>query len=151
MSHFLDRQTGAELDCGDSNCAGNERIHTGLALLKSPLTAITMAHWGFFPGLEVDGRVTEIVGVKAFETPSSGWYRDKAFDVKYRFLPESKYGPALALGIVGPQGTRLYPSQYLVASKQIYPFDFTIGFGNGRFGKKPLAPSNEDIKAEMSY
>ncbi|HQB33486.1 MAG: hypothetical protein A4E59_00773 [Syntrophorhabdus sp. PtaB.Bin027] len=104
---------------------------------------------GLFPGLEVDGRVTEVVGVKAFETPSSGWYRDKAFDVKYRFLPESKYGPALALGIMDPQGTRLYPSQYLVASKQIYPFDFTIGFGNGRFGKKPLAPSNEDIKAEI--
>ncbi len=104
---------------------------------------------GLFPGLEIDGRVTEIIGVKGFENTSYGWYKDKAFDVKYRFLPESKYVPSLAIGIMDPQGTRLYPSQYIVASKQIYPFDFTIGFGNGRFGKKPLAASNEGIKAEI--
>ena len=104
---------------------------------------------GFLPGLEIDARVTEIVGVKAFETTSYGWYKDKAFDVKYRFLPETKYLPALAIGIMDPQGTRLYPSQYIVASKQVYPFDFTIGMGNGRFGKRPLPSSNEVIKVEM--
>ena len=104
---------------------------------------------GVLPNLEIDGRVTEIVGVKGFQDTSYGWYKDKALDIKYRFLPESKYGPALAIGIMDPQGTRLYPSQYLVASKQIYPFDFTIGFGNGRFGKRPLPASNEGIKAEI--
>jgi len=104
---------------------------------------------GLLPGLEIDGRVTEVVGVKGFDNTSYGWYKDKAFDIKYRFLPESKYGPALAIGIMDPQGTRLYPSQYLVASKQIYPFDFTIGLGNGRFGKRPLEASNEGIKAEI--
>jgi hypothetical protein len=36
-----------------------------------------------------------------------------------------------------------------VASKQIYPFDFTIGLGNGRFGKRPLQASDEGIKAEI--
>jgi hypothetical protein len=48
-----------------------------------------------------------------------------------------------------PQGTRLYSSQYLVASKQIYPFDFTLGFGNGRFGTEPLSPSGNSFKVEM--
>ncbi len=48
-----------------------------------------------------------------------------------------------------PQGTRLYPSQYIVMSKQIYPFDFSIGFGNGRFGKKQLLSSGEGFKAEI--
>ena len=30
---------------------------------------------GILPGLEIDGRVTEIVGVKAFETTSYRWYK----------------------------------------------------------------------------
>ena len=46
-------------------------------------------------------------------------------------------------------GTRIYPSQYLVASKQIYPFDFTFGFGNGRFGKRPLPSTGDGIAVEM--
>ena len=103
---------------------------------------------GLLPGLEIDGRITEHIGIRAFGD-SYGWNKDKAFDIKYRFLPETKYLPALALGIMDPQGTRLYPSQYLVASKQIFPFDFTIGLGNGRFGKRPLEASNEGIKAEI--
>ena len=57
--------------------------------------------------------------------------------------------PALAIGFNDPHGTRLYPSQYIVASKQIYPFDFTIGFGNGRFGDKPLPAQGEGIKLEI--
>jgi hypothetical protein len=47
-----------------------------------------------------------------------------------------------------PHGTRVYPSQYIVTSKQIYPFDFTIGMGNGRFGKKPI-PSKENAGFRM--
>jgi hypothetical protein len=104
-------------------------------------------------GIEIDGRVTEIIGVSASANNPTfqgyGNYKDKALDFKFRFLEETKYGPALALGIMDPQGTRLYPSQYIVASKQIYPFDFTIGFGNGRFGKKPLPPSNNTVEVEM--
>ncbi len=98
--------------------------------------------------LEMDGRVTEVMGVRALST-AYGNTKDKALDIKYRFLEESKWFPALALGIMDPQGTRLYPTQYIVASKQIYPFDFTIGFGNGRFGKRPLLSSDETIKAEI--
>lgn len=104
---------------------------------------------GFSPleGLEIFGRFTKIQGV------GTGWkgygdYKDRAFELKYQFLPEGKYTPALAIGIMDPHGTRLYPSQYIVASKQIYPFDFTIGIGNGRFGKKPL-PSKEDAGFRM--
>ena len=94
-------------------------------------------------GLEIDGRVTEILDVPAPGFPDYGNYKDKAIDLKYQFISEGKYRPAVALGIMDPQGTRLYPSQYIVMSKQIYPFDFSIGFGNGRFGKKPL-PSSGD-------
>ncbi|MCX7965099.1 MAG: YjbH domain-containing protein [Syntrophorhabdaceae bacterium] len=99
-------------------------------------------------GLEMEGRVTQIRGVKALSA-AYGEYKDKAMDFKYQFIPEGKYLPAIAFAINDPQGTRLYPSQYFVASKQIYPFDFTLGFGNGRFGKNPLPPSDETFKIDI--
>jgi hypothetical protein len=100
-------------------------------------------------GLEVDGRLTEVLDVPAPGMPQYGDYKDKAIDIKYRFLPEGKWWPAIAVGIMDPSGTRLYSSQYIVASKQLYPFDFTIGFGNGRYGKKPLPQTGHDFKLEM--
>ncbi len=99
---------------------------------------------GLFKGLEIDGKVTEIIGVKSGLGSSYGDYKDKSVDLKYQFLSEDMYVPALALGIRDPTGNRLYTGQYLVASKQIYPFDFTLGFGNGRFGKSPLITSGTD-------
>ena len=88
-------------------------------------------------GLEVDGKITEVIGVKALSA-NYGDEKDKSIDLKYQFLPEGKLFPAIALGIRDPTGNRLYTGQYIVASKQIYPFDFTLGFGDGRFGKQPL-------------
>jgi hypothetical protein len=99
-------------------------------------------------GLEIDGRVTQILDVPSLNA-DYGDYKDKAIDLKYQFISEGKYRPAIALGIMDPQGTRLYPSQYIVMSKQIYPFDFSLGFGNGRFGKTPILSSSEGFKAEI--
>ena len=101
-----------------------------------------------FKGLEIGGRITEVLDVPAL-TAAYGNFKDKAVDLKYQFISEGKYMPAVALGLMDPQGTRIYSSQYIVASKQIYPFDFTIGFGNGRFGKKPLPSSGEVFKTEI--
>ena len=103
-------------------------------------------------GLEIDGRVTEASGLDMSSTP--GWtgygnYKDKAVDLKYRALPEGKWWPAFAIGIMDPHGTRVYPAQYVVVSKQIYPFDFTVGFGNGRLGKQPLPSQGEGVAVEM--
>ena len=97
-------------------------------------------------GLEIDGRITEFIHIP-FADQKTG--KDKTIDVKYQFYPEGKYMPALALGIMDPHGTRKFPSQYIVASKQIYPLDFTIGFGNGRFGEKPLISSPQGVRVEM--
>lgn len=107
--------------------------------------------------LELQGTITEIKGTKA--VGDSYWagygnYKDKAAGIKYQLIEESKWLPAVSLGIYDPHGTRLYASQYVVASKQIYPFDFTVGFGNGRFGKKPLESISEEsggstVKIEM--
>ncbi|HOS98801.1 MAG TPA: YjbH domain-containing protein, partial [Deltaproteobacteria bacterium] len=113
-------------------------------------------YYGVFcvlPGLEIDGRVTEIldtskeVEVDRFE--GYGNNKDKSVDLKYRFITEGKYRPALALGIMDPSGTRLLASQYIVASKQVFPFDFTVGLGNGRFGAHPLDASGDGVEMEL--
>lgn len=98
--------------------------------------------------LEINGRITEVTGVPAL-TASYGDFKDKAISLKYQFISEGKYIPALAAGIMDPHGTRVYPSQYVVVSKQIYPFDFTLGFGNGIFGKRPLSLNEEEFKLEI--
>jgi len=107
---------------------------------------------GVLDRLEVNGRVTEVLGVKASQAESwSGYgnYKDKAVDLKLQTVREGMYTPAIALGIMDPHGTRLFSSQYIVASKQVYPFDFTLGFGNGRFGKSQLPSQGEGFKVEM--
>ena len=104
-------------------------------------------------GIELDGRVTETIGVKTNPGNSywSGYgnYKDKYFGFKYQFIKEDKIAPAIALSIMDPHGTRVYPSQTIVASKQLYPFDFTIGFGNGRFGKTQLPSQGEGFQIEL--
>ena len=46
-------------------------------------------------------------------------------------------------------GTRIYASQAIVASKQLFPFDFSFGFGNGRLGKQPLPAQGEGFRIEL--
>ncbi|HKZ57916.1 MAG TPA: YjbH domain-containing protein, partial [Thermodesulfovibrionales bacterium] len=101
-----------------------------------------------FKGLEIFGRFTKVEGVTAGLGEGYGDFKDRALELKYQFIPEGKYNPAIAIGFMDPHGTRRYASQYIVASKQIYPFDFTIGMGNGRFGKKPL-PIKEEAGFRM--
>jgi len=90
------------------------------------------------PGLEINARITKLEGYPALLS-GYGDYKDKAVDIKYQILSENKYLPALALGLMDIHGTRLFGSQYITASKQIYPFDFTIGFADGYLGDKSLS------------
>jgi hypothetical protein len=105
---------------------------------------------GIFDRMEVNGRVTEVIGIPGFTVGSPyGNYKDKAVDIKLQIFPEGKYTPALAVAILDPHGTRLYASQVLVASKQIHPFDFSIGLGNGRLGVNPLPSQGEGFGIEL--
>jgi len=108
---------------------------------------------GVLDRLEISGKVTEIIGVKASPNdPRWSGYgneKDKSVDLKLQMVREGMYAPAIALGFMDPHGTRKFASQYIVASKQIYPFDFALGFGNGRFGKNPLTSQGEGFRVEM--
>ena len=86
---------------------------------------------GAFPGLELSFRLTETTNTTAL-SDEYGSHKDKAFDIKYQLLPESKYFPAFSLGLHDFHGTKLFPAKYIAASRQIYPFDMTLGFGTDR-------------------
>ena len=107
---------------------------------------------GLFDRVEVNGRVTEVIGVKAFtDLPGSSYgdTKDKAVDAKFLLLKEGTFLPAVAVAISDPHGTRLYGSQAIVASKRFLPFDLSLGFGNGRLGRRPLPAQGEGFKIEL--
>lgn len=85
---------------------------------------------GIFPGLEFVGGFTVVEDRPAFAGFSS--HIDESFALKYQILPESRWLPALAVGIQDFFGTRTYASEYVALSRQIFPFDFTLGFGRKR-------------------
>ena len=58
--------------------------------------------------------------------------KDKAFDAKFILLFENEYVPQLAVGFRDLGGTNRFASEYLVASKAVKNFDFTIGMGWGK-------------------
>ncbi len=87
---------------------------------------------GIFPGLELTGRLTQITNLPSGLGPDYGSYKDKAFDIKYQVIPESKWLPAVALGYHDLFGTQHFEAQYIVLSRQIFPFDFTLGYGTKR-------------------
>ncbi|MFC1811515.1 YjbH domain-containing protein [Thermodesulfobacteriota bacterium] len=100
---------------------------------------------GIFPGLEFSGRYTEITNVPTNLGDDFGAYKDKAFDLKYQILPESRILPAIAVGLHDFHGTRLFPSEYLVISRQIFPFDFSIGLGTDRLKGPATLPFWDEV------
>jgi len=100
---------------------------------------------GIFPGMEFGGRLTELTNIEGGLGSDYGNYKDKAFDIKYQILPESKYFPAFAVGINDFHGTRLFPSEYIAFSRQIFPFDITIGLGTKRLKGSVTSPVFKDI------
>ncbi len=60
---------------------------------------------------------------------------DRSFDLRYRFLDETPYGPAMAVGLQDFVGTGIYSGEYVVATKTLTPrLTITGGLGWGRLG-----------------
>ena len=87
---------------------------------------------GVYPGLEVSGRYTEITNIPSGLGEAFGANKDKAVDLKYQILAETRGHPAIAIGLQDFIWTALFPSEYIVVSWQIFPFDFTLGLGMKR-------------------
>ncbi len=94
------------------------------------------ATFGFFPFLELNGRLTEILDEKSTDPvwEDYGHNKDKAFDFKVLLFKETDFFPALAVGVQDAHGTQLFFAEYAAASKKIGNLDFTIGYGGNLFG-----------------
>ncbi len=60
---------------------------------------------------------------------------DRSFDLRYKFLDETRYRPAVAIGLQDFIGTGIYSGEYIVATKTLTPrLTVTGGMGWGRLG-----------------
>lgn len=64
--------------------------------------------------------------------------RDRSYEIKIRLLKETQFLPQLAIGIRDFVGTGNYGGEYLVGSKRLGDFDFTLGTGWGRFSGRSI-------------
>ncbi|MBC8379986.1 MAG: YjbH domain-containing protein [SAR92 clade bacterium] len=60
------------------------------------------------------------------------FYWDRNYEAKVRLWQEQDYLPQVAVGIRDLVGTGVWGSEYVVASKVVGDFDFTLGLGWGR-------------------
>jgi len=63
-------------------------------------------------------------------------YLDKGVDLKLRLWGESRFVPQVAMGFRDLGGTGLFGSEYVVANKRWYDFDFSLGLGWGYIGSR---------------
>ncbi|WP_108652354.1 YjbH domain-containing protein [Dongshaea marina] len=91
-----------------------------------------------FSWLQFTGRYVNIQGVRYGAESLSGDqdYKDKSIDARVRLLSEGYYNPEVSLGARDLGGTGLFSAEYLVASKRVYDFDFTLGMGWGYLGQR---------------
>lgn len=97
-----------------------------------------------FPWLETTIRYSDIRSQLYSNHPGfSGGQtlKDKGVDAKFRLWQESRWLPQLAFGVRDFAGTGLFDAEYLVASKQAGPLDFTLGLGWGYLGTRDNVPN----------
>ncbi len=66
-------------------------------------------------------------------------YKDKSFDAKFRLFKETRMIPQVALGFRDFGGSSLFASEFIVASKLIGNFDFTLGLGWGTISNNTIS------------
>ena len=136
---------------------GNLKLHlVNSEPVNSLLITATPFDW-----MEVSLRYADINTAKYSPYPSfSGdqTYKDKSFNLKLRLIEESDRFPGLSIGFRDFIGSGKFSGEYIVSSKKIGDFDFSVGLGwgalSGRDGlKNPLIDidnSFSDRKSEYN-
>ena len=83
-------------------------------------------------------------------------YKDRGFDVKLRLWEESEYLPEVSVAMHDFAGTGLFGSEYVVASKKYYNWDFTLGLAWGNGGaaggiKNPFTLISDKFETRDEY
>ena len=87
------------------------------------------------PRVELYARYVRVMGIPGgtgANWSNYGDYKDKVASGKFVLLEESWLMPSIAIGIDDVQGTGLFRSKYLAASKRFGDLDLTFGAGRGR-------------------
>lgn len=79
------------------------------------------------PWLEASFRYSH---VKQYRATTN--YYDRSFGLKLRLSQEDDFWPEVSLGVRDILGTGVYGEEYLVATKRVYDFEISGGFGWGR-------------------
>jgi len=73
--------------------------------------------------------------IAPYTTISENKLFDRSFDLRFRFVDEGRYRPAVAVGLQDFIGTGFYSAEYIVADKHLGPrLTVTGGIGWGRLG-----------------
>lgn len=92
-----------------------------------------------FPWVEVALRYSRIndyfLNTPGAERPQ---LLDRSLSIKLHLFEETKYFPAIAVGLQDILGTGIYGGEYIVASKSFGDFDVTLGLGWGRLGSAAM-------------
>ena len=87
-----------------------------------------------FDWMEVSLRYADINTAKYspyFSFSGNQTYKDKSFNLKVRLIQETERFPELSIGFRDFIGTGRFSSEYIVSSKRIGDFDFSVGLGWG--------------------
>jgi len=92
--------------------------------------------FGFFPFLELNGRIAELLDqrMSGSEWEGYGNWKDKSADFKILLFQEEEHIPSISIGIEDFHGTHLFHSEYIVVSKEFKNLDFTLGYGGNLLG-----------------
>ena len=106
------------------------------------------------PWLEGTFRYTDITNQRnpgSRESGRSQSTKDRGIDLKVLLLEESRHNAQVAVGLRDILGTSLFGSEFLVASRRHYNWDFTLGMAWGNAGSRghlsnPLGRLNDKFK-----
>lgn len=86
--------------------------------------------------LQGNYRFVNITNPDKATSPGRSTFTDKSADFQIRLWRENDYLPQVAVGVIDVGGTGLFSSEYVVASRRVYNWDFHLGVGWGRLGKR---------------
>lgn len=123
----------------------------------NPYTRLSLSAYPF-PWFEGTYQYTDMrdrLYSEVFAFSRNQTFKDKGFDIKFRALKETNLLPQIAVGFRDLAGTSLFSSEYIVLSKYINNFDFSLGVGwgtysNGNF-KNPFRLLSSKFNSRGTY
>ena len=86
---------------------------------------------GGFRYVDVKNRLYGPISFSGYQT-----YKDKSFEFKVRLLRETHIRPQLSFGMRDFAGTGIFAGEYLIGSKRLGSYDFSLGLGWGNIGAR---------------